>query len=97
MVAAAVVVAASLLVDRLIGDPHSRYHPVALLGRFIGWWGIPSRYPVGMQRAVGIVGGTATVALFAVPFLIVQFFASRVPLHPPRALPPQGLPGLAIA
>ncbi|MEG3056058.1 MAG: adenosylcobinamide-phosphate synthase CbiB [Methanoculleus sp.] len=75
MVAAAVVVAASLLVDRLIGDPHSRYHPVALLGRFIGWWGIPSRYPVGMQRAIGIVGGTATVALFAVPFLIVQFFA----------------------
>lgn len=53
MVAAAVVVAASLLVDRLIGDPHSRYHPVALLGRFIGWWGVPGRYPARVERFLG--------------------------------------------
>jgi len=75
MVAAAVVVAASLLVDRLVGDPHSRYHPVAVLGRFIGWWGVPSRYPAGIQRSIGVVGTLATVALFAAPFALVQFAA----------------------
>ncbi|HNT07429.1 MAG TPA: adenosylcobinamide-phosphate synthase CbiB [Methanoculleus sp.] len=75
MAAAAVVVAASLLVDRLVGDPHSRYHPVALLGRFIGWWGVPSRYPARVQRAAGAAGTILTVALFAAPFALVQFAA----------------------
>ena len=75
MVAAAVVVAASLLVDRLLGDPHSRYHPVAVLGRFIGWWGVPDRYPLRIQRVVGVAGTLATVALFAAPFALVEFAA----------------------
>lgn len=75
MVAAAVVVAASLLVDRLIGDPQSRYHPVAFLGRFIGWWGVPARYPPGIQRAAGVAGALVTVALFVAPFLLVQLAA----------------------
>ena len=75
MVAAAVVVAASLLVDRLVGDPHSRYHPVAVLGRFVGWWGVPDRYPARIQRAAGVTGTVATVALFAAPFVLVQFAA----------------------
>ncbi|MCM2465108.1 adenosylcobinamide-phosphate synthase CbiB [Methanoculleus oceani] len=75
MAAAAVVVAASLLVDRLIGDPHSRYHPVAVLGRFIGWWGVPGRYPVRIQRAAGVAGTVLTASLFAVPFVLVQFAA----------------------
>jgi len=75
MVAAAVVVAASLLVDRLVGDPHSRYHPVAVLGRFIGWWGVPDRYPARIQRAAGVAGTLATVALFAAPFALVEFAA----------------------
>ncbi|NLB00493.1 MAG: cobalamin biosynthesis protein CobD [Methanomicrobiales archaeon] len=75
MAAAAVVVAASLLVDRLIGDPQSRYHPVVLLGRFIGWWGVPARYPPGLQRAIGVAGAVLTVALFTAPFLFVQLTA----------------------
>ncbi|WP_292366872.1 MULTISPECIES: adenosylcobinamide-phosphate synthase CbiB [unclassified Methanoculleus] len=75
MAAAAVVVAASLLVDRLIGDPHSRHHPVALLGRFIGWWGVPDRYPVRIQRSIGVAGAVLTVALFAAPFALVEFVA----------------------
>ncbi|WP_292519323.1 adenosylcobinamide-phosphate synthase CbiB [Methanoculleus sp.] len=75
MVAAAVVVAASLLVDRLIGDPQSRYHPVALLGRFIGWWGVPGRYPVSIQRLVGVAGTLLTVALFTIPFALVDLAA----------------------
>ncbi|SCL74823.1 cobalamin biosynthesis protein [Methanoculleus chikugoensis] len=72
MAAAAVVVAASLLVDRLVGDPHSRYHPVALLGRFIGWWGVPARYPVRIQRIAGVAGAVLTVALFTAPFALVD-------------------------
>ena len=75
MAAAAVVVAASLLVDRLIGDPHSRYHPVALLGRFIGWWGVPARYPARIQRVAGVAGAVLTVALFAAPFALVELAA----------------------
>jgi len=75
MAAAAVVIIAALLVDWLVGDPQSSYHPVALLGRFIGWWGVPSRYPTGLQRAAGVAGTVATVTLFAVPFLLVQFAA----------------------
>ena len=75
MVAAAVVVAASLLVDRLVRDPHSRYHPVALLGRFIGWWGVPGRFPAGFERAYGAIGALLTVALFVLPFLLVQVAA----------------------
>lgn len=75
MVAAAVVVAASLLVDRVVGDPQSRYHPVALLGRFIGWWGVPSRYPVRVQRIVGVAGAVLTIALFAAPFALVELAA----------------------
>ncbi len=75
MAAAAVVVAASLLVDRLVGDPQSRYHPVAVLGRFIGWWGVPGRYPARIQRAAGVAGTIATASLFAVPFALVQFAA----------------------
>ncbi|MCK8518517.1 adenosylcobinamide-phosphate synthase CbiB [Methanoculleus sp. 7T] len=75
MVAAAVVVAASLLIDRLVGDPQSRYHPVAVLGRFIGWWGVPDRYPVRIQRLAGVAGTVATVAIFAAPFALVQFAA----------------------
>ena len=75
MVAAAVVVTASLLVDRLVGDPHSRYHPVALLGRFIGWWGVPGRFPAAIERAYGAIGALLTVALFVLPFLLVQVAA----------------------
>jgi len=75
MAAAAVVVAASLLVDRLVGDPHSRYHPVAVLGRFIGWWGVPARYPAGIQRLIGVIGSLATASLFAAPFALVEFAA----------------------
>ncbi|RXE56829.1 cobalamin biosynthesis protein CobD [Methanoculleus taiwanensis] len=72
MVLAALVVALALLVDRAVGDPRSPLHPVALLGRFIGWWGVPSRYPASLQRAAGVVFTLATALLFAAPFLIVE-------------------------
>ena len=45
--ASVIVLIAALLVDRMVGDPHTQWHPVALLGRFIGWWGKPDKYPPG--------------------------------------------------
>jgi len=75
LILAGAVLFLALVVDRLIGDPHSAYHPVALLGRFIGWWGQPERYPRWLQRAAGIVFWLATVAVFALPFYLFGKYA----------------------
>jgi adenosylcobinamide-phosphate synthase len=75
LILACAVLVLALAVDRLIGDPQSPYHPVALLGRFIGWWGLPSRYPVSLQRFAGIFFWLATVFLFALPFFLFGRFA----------------------
>ena len=69
------VLAAALVLDRLIGDPHSSLHPVALVGRLIGWWGRPGRYPPGLQRAAGVVFWCVTVVVFAAPFFLFLKFA----------------------
>lgn len=69
-----VVLCAALVVDRLIGDPHSWYHPVALLGTFIGLWGQPRLYPRALQRATGILFWIITVILFCLPFFLVSSF-----------------------
>ena len=65
------ILLAALMVDRLFGDPHSAYHPVALLGRFIGWWGKPELFPPVVQRCAGVVLWIMTAALFALPFYLV--------------------------
>lgn len=65
------VLLAALTVDRLFGDPHSPYHPVALLGRFIGWWGRPELFSPLIQRCAGVVFWVITAALFALPFYLV--------------------------
>jgi adenosylcobinamide-phosphate synthase len=70
IVLSVIVLLAALLVDRLFGDPRSVYHPVALLGRFIGWWGRPSIYPPVIQRAAGVVLWLVTVVLFSLPFVV---------------------------
>jgi adenosylcobinamide-phosphate synthase len=65
----------ALAVDRLIGDPHSTYHPVALIGRFIGWWGRPEHYTVRVQRCVGVVLWITTTVLFTLPFFLFAWLA----------------------
>ena len=73
---AALVLFFALVVDRLMGDPHSAYHPVALLGRFIGWWGRPERYSARVQHGAGVVLWVTTAFLFTLPFFL---FARFVP------------------
>ncbi|MDO9033930.1 MAG: adenosylcobinamide-phosphate synthase CbiB [Methanoregula sp.] len=74
----AIVLFAALLVDRLTGDPHSAWHPVSLIGRFIGWWGKPELYSPKIQRFTGIVLWLVTIVLFAAPFYC---FATLAPWY----------------
>lgn len=76
MVFAALTLSAALALDRIVGDPHTPIHPVALFGRFVGWWGRPSLYPSYLQRAAGIVLWAVSIALFTLPFWLVEHFAS---------------------
>jgi adenosylcobinamide-phosphate synthase len=71
----ALVLIAALVVDRLFGDPHSAFHPVALLGRFIGFWGKPDLFPPVLQRFAGVLFWVITAALFALPFYLVAITA----------------------
>lgn len=64
----------ALLADRLIGDPRSALHPVALVGRFIGWWGRPALVPPSIQRLFGVLMWALTVILFALPFCCLEQF-----------------------
>lgn len=79
-VVTAAVFLLALIVDRVVGDPQSPYHPVSMLGRLIGLWGRTSRWPPSWHRAVGIAGLAGTTALFAAPYLAVTVIA------PPLAL-----------
>lgn len=74
----AIVLFAALLVDRLIGDPHSAWHPVSLIGRFIGWWGKPELYAPKLQRFTGVLLWLLTIVLFAAPFYC---FATLAPWY----------------
>jgi adenosylcobinamide-phosphate synthase len=70
-----IVLLAALLVDRVLGDPHSAFHPVALLGRFIGWWGRPELFRPAVQRYAGVVFWLITAALFSLPFYLIAKIA----------------------
>jgi adenosylcobinamide-phosphate synthase len=71
----ALVLLIALVVDRLFGDPHSTYHPVALLGRLIGWWGKPERFQPYLQRFAGVLLWFITAILFALPFYLFAIVA----------------------
>lgn len=68
------VLYAALVVDRFIGDPHSRWHPVALLGSFIGWWGRPDFFPRYIQRFTGVALWLLTIAIATLPFLLFTWY-----------------------
>jgi adenosylcobinamide-phosphate synthase len=74
LVLPAFVLAAALVIDRVVGDPHTPFHPVALLGRFIGWWGKPSYYPLYLQRAAGVLFWFCTILVFIIPFCLISRF-----------------------
>lgn len=61
----------ALVLDRLIGDPRSNYHPVALLGKVIGFFGKTNYYPKGFEKFNGVIGWFFTVSIFTLPFLLV--------------------------
>jgi adenosylcobinamide-phosphate synthase len=69
------VLIGALIVDLLVGDPRSRYHPVALLGGFIGMWGKPDNIPPATQRLAGVIFWFFTAGLFAVPFILFSLWA----------------------
>lgn len=68
----AIVLPLALLIDRLAGDPDSRFHPVALLGRLISWWGKPEIWPMRARKFIGAMMWLLTVFIFAVPFFLVS-------------------------
>ncbi|HJK18415.1 MAG TPA: adenosylcobinamide-phosphate synthase CbiB [Methanocorpusculum sp.] len=71
MACGAIILFCAVVLDRLIGDPRSRLHPVALLGTVIGWWGKTNTYPKRLERITGIVGWLITVLIFILPFLLI--------------------------
>lgn len=68
----AVILPLALIIDRIAGDPRSRFHPVALLGQFVAWWGRPSVWTGNLQRAAGVGMWFCTVLLFAFPFFLAD-------------------------
>lgn len=70
----AIILPLALILDRVIGDPRSKFHPVVLIGQVIGWWGRPAVWPGNLQSAAGVVMWFCTVFLFALPFFIVGHY-----------------------
>ncbi|MDD1717824.1 MAG: adenosylcobinamide-phosphate synthase CbiB [Methanoregulaceae archaeon] len=64
-----------MVIDRALGDPRSNLHPVAVLGRWIGYWGRPCHWPEKLQRLAGVVMWIATVGLFCVPCILFSLVA----------------------
>jgi adenosylcobinamide-phosphate synthase len=72
MVLSALIIILSLSIDRVVGDPHTRLHPVAILGKFIGWWGRPSLFPSRRQKVIGGILWIFTIFLFSTPFFLFE-------------------------
>lgn len=83
MVFGGVILFFALILDRLMGDPKTKLHPVAVVGSFIGVWGRTNFYPKVLERFLGVCGWIVTVVLFLIPILLLELCAPwylRVPI-----------------
>ena len=71
----ALILFLGVILDRVVGDPDSRFHPVALLGNLIGFWGRINTYPKKFERVIGILGWLGTVAVCLLPCVLICLFA----------------------
>lgn len=67
----AIILFSGLILDRIIGDPRSRFHPVALLGNLVNLWGKTHFYSEKAERFVGIAGWIFTIAVCLLPPLLI--------------------------
>ncbi len=70
----ALILPLALLIDRSMGDPKTRFHPVALIGSFIAWWGRPDAWRPAIQRGAGVMMWFITVTIFALPFFLAAHY-----------------------
>jgi adenosylcobinamide-phosphate synthase len=70
----ALILPLALGIDRIVGDPKTRFHPVALIGSFIGWWGRTDVWDPAIQRGAGVVMWFFTVTIFAIPFFLAEHY-----------------------
>lgn len=79
----AAVLLLALLLDLLLGDPQSPYHPVALLGRGIAWWErvfYREGYPGWRQRLAGIAFALVNVVSVGAGAWLVLWLVRGYPL-----------------
>jgi adenosylcobinamide-phosphate synthase len=70
----ALILPLALGIDRIMGDPKTRFHPVALIGSFIGWWGRTDTWHPSIQRGAGVAMWFFTVTIFAIPFFLAEHY-----------------------
>jgi len=74
----ALVLVLGVIVDRVFGDPNTRFHPVALLGSLISVWGVPARYVQyshQIQRLIGVFFWIVTGFLFTLPYALFEWYS----------------------
>ena len=83
----AAILAAALVLDRLIGDPpriwRSLPHPVALMGRVVGWldaWLNDPRHEFGKRRRRGVMAVLLLLVAVAAHGICVHYLLALVPL-----------------
>lgn len=76
----------ALLVDRMVGEPPARVHPVVWMGRYLGWAGCvvaPVAGAVPLRRfgpfAAGALAWCAGAAVFLAAALGIEALAARLP------------------
>ena len=74
----ALVLILGVIVDRVFGDPDTRFHPVALLGSLISLWGVPARYAQYSHRVqclIGVFFWVLTGLFFTLPYALFEVYS----------------------